>query len=709
MVELNEEARRYLLSDDGVAAMMSQYGSPSVASTTSAVDYGVPLIVDGLKRRAEDSAGIVNLLNLVRSLDTSQLGTPAMWARASHRFDMGPDLLEIVFRDARGQQAHPTVVRKLAERARTSEATAHGILSSSVWMVLAALVNRYSRSLDRQTLLRVTSEERQVLSDQGWDPWIRSVEWEQAAVASNDTIFTGAAPDLRPNPTAASPSASSDRASRYPPPVSRGDRSGQVPAPLADPAGGAPDRGAPYGDPGLGGGGSGGYAPPQRPQPRPRPQPGGSDYGSPLGGDFGDGRAGTRHRPMVQQQAMPPRHTRPRQAAMEPEPRRWPIAAAAVAVFLLAAGAWWLLGRGDDGTETVDSADAPSVEETADAGDAAADNAEATTADAGDATTDTTPDPGTFTGLVTMEVPMKDIFTFDSTNATGTARITIDSNTGEACTTVTTTNVTGPYNSHIHLGAFQERGAIVVDWNPMNDGVESCVPNDLNDINAILSSPSEYYVEMHDVGGEYTIRGQVAEATFYEDLRDPAIVAAAEEEATGSAPFDTDPNQFGALVRFQDGALLAQGAVAEQAILDALIGSLEASGIPVINELRVEAGSPPPSGRFVANEGLTFPVGGDQLQGDNSAVLSAMAAVINANPGWKLTVVGHTDDTGNRADNLELSRRRAGSVRAALEEFGVSTSALKVAGFGPDQPIADNTTSVGRQRNRRIEFIIDPT
>jgi OOP family OmpA-OmpF porin len=86
-----------------------------------------------------------------------------------------------------------------------------------------------------------------------------------------------------------------------------------------------------------------------------------------------------------------------------------------------------------------------------------------------------------------------------------------------------------------------------------------------------------------------------------------------------------------------------------------------------------------------------------------------MAAVINANPGWKLTVVGHTDDTGARASNLELSRRRAGTVRTALEELGVDTDVLKVAGFGPDQPVADNATPAGRARNRRIEFIIDPT
>ncbi|MDH3296445.1 MAG: hypothetical protein OER95_19150, partial [Acidimicrobiia bacterium] len=191
MVELNEEARAYLTSDDAVSALMSQYGAPTIASTVSTVDYGLPLVIDGLKRRAEDSAGIVNLLNLVRSLDTSQLGTPAMWERASHRSDLGPDLLEMIFRDPSGQTAHETIVRKLSERARVTPATAHGILGSCSWMMLAVLVNRYSRSLDRQTLLRVTAKERALLSGQGWDPWVRSVEWERSAVASNKAIITG--------------------------------------------------------------------------------------------------------------------------------------------------------------------------------------------------------------------------------------------------------------------------------------------------------------------------------------------------------------------------------------------------------------------------------------------------------------------------------------------------------------------------------------
>ncbi len=697
MVELNEEARGYLTGEEATAALMSQYGSPTMASTSSAIDYGLPLVVAGLKRRAEDSAGIVNLLNLVRSLDTSQLGTPAMWSRTSHRTVMGPDLTEILFRDPSGLGTHETVIAKLAERARVEHETARGILGSCGWMLLAVLVNRYSRSLDRQTLLRVADQERRLLSEQGWDPWIRSVEWETSAVGGNETLY---AEPMPVPPTSASASAG-DRSGRYPPPVSRGDR-GDGPGQVYSPDhGGQGRRPEGYEPPAPGGGGLGGYAPPERPGRAPVPL----DYGAGRG-DLPDPRlASGRRRPMNAPQPAQ-RHTRPRMPAPEPEPRRWPIAVALAAVLLLAGGAWWLIGR-DDAAD-VDSAQGESLGADVDAtDDTAADVGEG--GDSTDTETEAAPvAPSAYTGMVTMEVPMRDIFTGDSTNASGTVTFTIDANTGEACALVSTDGVAGPYASHIHLGAFRERGPVVVNFGDMNDNVENCVSNDIDDINEILADRSEYYGEMHDAAGEFTVRGQLSEADPFDDQRDPALIP---DIDSGTAAFDTDPDPLlnGARVRFEGSTLVATGEVDSQEVLDALISALEASGVPVVNELLVVPGSPPPSGRFIATDGLTFGIGSDQLDGDNSAVLDTIAKVLAANPGWKLTVAGHTDNTGTRVDNLELSQARAITVRTALEELGVPTDVLKIAGYGPEQPIADNETAEGRRRNRRIEFVIDPT
>ncbi len=695
MVELNEEARGYLTVDDAVAALMSQYNSPTIASTSSAIDYGLPLVVAGLKRRAEDSAGIVNLLNLVRSLDTSQLGTPAMWSRTSHRTVMGPDLTEILFRDGNGRSTHETVIAKLAERARVSHETARGILGSSTWMLLAVLVNRYSRSLDRQTLLRVADEERRLLSEQGWDPWIRSVEWETNAVTGNETMYA----DSLPSPPTGATASAGDRSGRYPPPVSRGDR-GDGPGQIFTPEPTPPSRTSDGYDAPAGGGGLGGYGPPERPG---RAAPG--DYGR---GDYSDPRlASGRRRPMAAPQPAP-RHTRPR-AMPEPEPRRWPIAVALAAVLLLAAGAWYLIGRGDDtDVETADGESTPLAEdadtETVD---------ENTTAASDDAAVDAEADPegtaampGEFTGLVTMEVPMQDIFS--ESNATGSVTFTVDSTTGEVCALVTTSGVSGPYASHIHLGSYRERGPVVFNFGDMTDNEQVCVGNDVDDVNDLLADRSEYYGEMHDVGGEFTVRGQLSEADPFEDLRDPALIPEVED---GTAAFDTDPNAGGASARVQfDGStLIVTGEVDNQEVMDELISSLEAAGVPVVNELIVVPGAPLPSGKFIANEGLTFGVGSDQLEGDNSEVLETMAKVLAANPDWKLTVAGHTDKTGTRVDNLELSQARAITVRTALEELGVAGDVLKIAGYGYEQPVGDNNTAEGRRRNRRIEFIIDPT
>jgi outer membrane protein OmpA-like peptidoglycan-associated protein len=68
-------------------------------------------------------------------------------------------------------------------------------------------------------------------------------------------------------------------------------------------------------------------------------------------------------------------------------------------------------------------------------------------------------------------------------------------------------------------------------------------------------------------------------------------------------------------------------------------------------------------------------------------------------------IEGHTDSMGEDDYNLDLSRERAFAVRQALVTSGVSASRLATQGFGESLPIADNGTSTGRQKNRRVEII----
>ncbi|HUT77289.1 MAG TPA: OmpA family protein, partial [Polyangia bacterium] len=66
----------------------------------------------------------------------------------------------------------------------------------------------------------------------------------------------------------------------------------------------------------------------------------------------------------------------------------------------------------------------------------------------------------------------------------------------------------------------------------------------------------------------------------------------------------------------------------------------------------------------------------------------------------------HTDDRGKRDYNVDLSERRAQSVRRYLIDVGVEAGRLEAKGFGPEKPLAPNITAGGRARNRRVEFHI---
>ena len=87
-------------------------------------------------------------------------------------------------------------------------------------------------------------------------------------------------------------------------------------------------------------------------------------------------------------------------------------------------------------------------------------------------------------------------------------------------------------------------------------------------------------------------------------------------------------------------------------------------------------------------------------------LLDEVAAVLKARPSMQVRIEGHTDIRGGRAYNLRLSQSRADSVRAYLVGNGISSDRMQAKGYGPDQPIENNKTAVGRERNRRVEFMI---
>lgn len=77
---------------------------------------------------------------------------------------------------------------------------------------------------------------------------------------------------------------------------------------------------------------------------------------------------------------------------------------------------------------------------------------------------------------------------------------------------------------------------------------------------------------------------------------------------------------------------------------------------------------------------------------------------LGENPGEKLSLVGHTDSDGSEELNQGLSEIRAGKVRDILTAEGFSAANLEISGKGESQPIADNGTAEGRQKNRRVSI-----
>jgi outer membrane protein OmpA-like peptidoglycan-associated protein len=88
-------------------------------------------------------------------------------------------------------------------------------------------------------------------------------------------------------------------------------------------------------------------------------------------------------------------------------------------------------------------------------------------------------------------------------------------------------------------------------------------------------------------------------------------------------------------------------------------------------------------------------------------LLDEVASVLKGHPEiTRIEIQGHTDDRGPVKLNEKLSQDRANSVMKALVRRGVAQERLTAKGYGPNVPIADNTTEEGRQKNRRVQFNI---
>lgn len=105
---------------------------------------------------------------------------------------------------------------------------------------------------------------------------------------------------------------------------------------------------------------------------------------------------------------------------------------------------------------------------------------------------------------------------------------------------------------------------------------------------------------------------------------------------------------------------------------------------------------------------ITFAIDSSDINSDFYEILDSVALVLNEFEKTLVEVAGHTDSTGDRQYNQDLSQRRAGSVAAYLRARKVRGDRLIEVGGGESYPIASNDTAAGRQLNRRVEITIVP-
>jgi OOP family OmpA-OmpF porin len=141
------------------------------------------------------------------------------------------------------------------------------------------------------------------------------------------------------------------------------------------------------------------------------------------------------------------------------------------------------------------------------------------------------------------------------------------------------------------------------------------------------------------------------------------------------------------------------------------IPNVDAGSEYFVSNVRLAVGAPDTrnklltQGKWVTN-GILFDVNSDRIRGESYGTLKEVAGVLTENADLKVQIVGHTDSDGEAAANLDLSRRRAASVKTALtNEFKIDAARMDTDGKGESEPADKSPTPAGKANNRRVEFI----
>ncbi len=109
-------------------------------------------------------------------------------------------------------------------------------------------------------------------------------------------------------------------------------------------------------------------------------------------------------------------------------------------------------------------------------------------------------------------------------------------------------------------------------------------------------------------------------------------------------------------------------------------------------------------GKAVTND-ILFDVNSDVIKQQSYQIINQIGDALKANPSLKIKITGHTDSDGSATANMELSKKRAASVKTyLLKNYSIADTRIQTDGKGASQPVADNSTAAGKAKNRRVEF-----